>query len=246
MQLFFGLLSFLNVVNARPEQILAPVPESEVVSCRDCRVTSQNEKLLVMTENLGGQVLAESEIDLSKRWPEKGVNDGFRENILLALCYLKMSQIDPNFEPNIGGQEEDLCEESFKVEFELGPGEMFALHKNIVRKYRDKIVKTMESEFLTTQGYKSVSGLGGNGVCHLASLINWAASEAELEVLAPTDHGFAEIEGVPRKYWTSIRYQESGGNSQRQNLYVVNNKDYKVRFLFEKKGEGLSLKILKI
>ena len=78
------------------------------------------------------------------------------------------------------------------------------------------VVKTMESQFMTDQGYRVISGLGGNGVCHLASLINWAASEAGLAVEARADHSFARIEGVPREYWTSIRYSQSGGNSQNQ------------------------------
>ena len=47
-------------------------------------------------------ILAENKIDLSKRWPEDSVNKGFRHNILLALCYLKMGQSYPNFEPKIG------------------------------------------------------------------------------------------------------------------------------------------------
>ncbi len=97
----------------------------------------------------------------------------------------------------------------------------------------------INSEFLTTEGYKSVWGLGGNGVCHLASLMNWVASEAGLTVIAPNGHNFAPIPGVPKKYGTSIRSQ-----SQNQNLYIINSYDYSVSFSFEISNQKVLLKIL--
>jgi len=271
-----------------------PVPENEVVISQNIPIgtASTESKLGIDGWKLEtGNLLSKAKIDLSERWPEESINEGFRYNILLSLWYLKMSQKEPNFEPKIAftpGAE--TTPEVFKdstsgvignleeVGLDLETGEVFAFHRNVLPEYGRATslqlpvtsekepdanylpadatalqagqlpatnYQTMGSEFLVEQGYRSVMGLGGNGVCHLASLINWAASEAGLQVLAPTDHAFAEIPGVPRKYWTSIKYQENSTNSQLQNLYVTNNKDFTVRFLFEKNREILEIKILK-
>jgi len=230
---------------ASPPPVLAPVPESEVV-------VSQNISETSIEEEKEGELLAKAQINLSKRWPEESINEGFRYNILLSLWYLKMAQKEPNFEPKVEDSPPSCLDPPAggTSGVLLLPGEVFAFHRNVNAKYAKvaqdaKNAKTMNSEFLVEQGYKSVMGLGGNGVCHLASLINWAASEAGLKVLAPTDHAFAEIPGVPRDYWTSIKYQQNSANSQLQNLYIINNKDFTVRFLFEKNGNNLILKILK-
>jgi len=96
----------------------------------------------------------------------------------------------------------------------------------------------MNSKFYIEEGYKAIGGLGGNGVCHLASLINWVGSEAGLEVIALASHSFAPVLGVPKKYGTSIRSQ-----SKNQNLYIRNNFDYPVAFVFSTDDEEVSLKI---
>lgn len=160
-------------------------------------------------------VLAEHFLDLSQRDEVKIVNQVFTYNILLAIDY--------------------LGEESFTLQ----PGEVFAFHANVLDEFTEPKV-TMNSKFFIEEGYKSIGGLGGNGVCHLASLLNWVAAEAGLEVVAPANHSFASIPGVPKEYGTSIRSQ-----SPNQNLYIRNNFDYSVSFSFKIVGELVFLRIEK-
>lgn len=185
------------------------------------------------------QVVFERKLDLTDRLPDNEYgNQIFADNILLALHYLKNDVQNPQIDW-------EKTREPFKVSFTLNPGQMFAFHKNVAPEYIDSVVKTMNSRFYTDEGYKSFGGLGGNGVCHLASLINWVASEAGLEVISPVDHNFFPIPGVPKTYGTSIRYAPEGGNSQNQNLYVKNNLDVLVTFVFEAHSNSVDLKVLK-
>jgi len=109
--------------------------------------------------------LSSSVLDLSNRYPVESVSNGFKENILIALGYFG--------------------------NFTLKPGEVFAFHKKrILTEFKDDKIISQESDFTTNTGYKVVAGLGGNGVCHLASLINMTAINAGLEVTAPTNHNF--------------------------------------------------------
>lgn len=160
-------------------------------------------------------VLAERFLDISIRDEDPYTNEVFAYNILLALDYL-----------GNGG-------------FVLQPGEIFAFHSNVLSEFAEPKV-TMNSRFFIEEGYKSIGGLGGNGVCHLASLMNWVASEAGLEVVAPNGHNFAPISGAPEEYGTSIRFQ-----SPNQNLYIKNNFDYPVRFVFKIAGQLVFLRIEK-
>lgn len=192
------------------------------------------------------EVLAEVSFDLTKRWENESVSQGFSDNILLGLHYLKYVQnVSKNGEiHSYNDINWDAVNQDFSIEFTLDRGETFAFHKNVLPAYKGKVTRTMGSEFVTNQGYKVVAGLGGNGVCHLASLMTWAATEAGLEVEAKVDHNFAPIEGVPQEYWTSIRYLPSGGNSQNQNLYITNTREEPVTFAFTKLGNELKLTVL--
>ena len=192
------------------------------------------------------EVLAQVSLDLSKRWENETVNRGFSDNILLGLHYLGGMQTIPKTEKIHAYNNIDwnAVREDFSVALTLAPKETFAFHKNSLPAYKDRIAKTMGSEFVANQGYKVVAGLGGNGVCHLASLMTWAAREAGLEVIAKVDHSFAPIEGVPREYWISIRYLPTGGNSQNQNLYITNTREEPVKFEFTKLGNQLKLQVV--
>lgn len=159
-------------------------------------------------------VLAQHSLDLTSRDEVEIVNEVFAYNILLALDY--------------------LGEDGFTLE----PGEVFAFHGNVLPEFSNFVVKTMNSKFYVEEGYKAIGGLGGNGVCHLASLINWVASDAGLEVTALANHNFAPVPGVPAEYGTSIRSQ-----SQNQNLYIRNGFAYPVTFVFGIDSKVVSLKI---
>ena len=175
------------------------------------------------------KVLAEESLDLTVREPSPEANQGYADNIILALHYLKGEVTLP-----VDWQE---VRKPFEMSFVLQPGEIFAFHENVLPEFAQPAL-TMNSEFLTTEGYKSVWGLGGNGVCHLASLMNWVASEAGLEVVAKANHNFALIPGISQKYGTSIRSQ-----SPSQNLYIINSLDQPVSFTFKISKNDVSLKI---
>lgn len=183
---------------------------------------------LISAQLSQGQVyLASEEIDLANRYPVQSVSEGFKENILTAVYYFIL-EATPS-----GG-------------LKLNPGEVFAFHNEILPEFEKYKIVTQKSGFIAKDGYKTVAGLQGNGVCHLASLMNKTASEAGLEVTAPTSHDFAKILGIEDKYGTSIKYVQNGGsNTQRQNLYIRNNFDYPVAFLFNLEGENLRFSILK-
>lgn len=183
------------------------------------------------------EVLASESFDLDNRYPAKSVSEGFKENILIALGYLAAESKD------IQQREEG----DFVFSLILEPGEVFAFHSQILPEFKNTKIITQKSGFLPKDGYKTIAGLAGNGVCHLATLMNWVASEAGLEVTAPTNHDFAAIPGIDRKYGTSIYFTEAGGSvTERQNLYLKNNKDYSVSFVFSLKGDNLIFSINRI
>lgn len=213
------------------EPILSPVPEKQA--------TAQNQ--------FSGKVLVEKTLDLEKRHPDKVVNEVFRDNILLNLHYLKKDVDSLKKDREKQGPENiawEKAREPFDVVFILRPDESFAFHENILDEYSNKPLITGNSHFSYEDGYKTVAGLFGNGVCHLASLINWAASEAGLEVNAPTSHDFAPVPEVPRKYGTSILYcKDVCSSTQRQNLYLKNNTDKVLIFTFKVTEKTVVLKI---
>lgn len=193
-----------------------------------------------VAENAGqliqSQILSSGTMDLSYRYPVKSINDGFSENIFIALGYLSLR-----------GDALQAQGGDFSFSLVLNPGEVFAFHKNILPEFRQDKIITQESGFLKKEGYVSVAGLQGNGVCHLASLMNFVANGAGLEVIAPTNHNFAQIQGIDRKYGTSIYYLPNGGEiSQRQNLYIRNNREYPAEFRFFLEENLLTFSVLSV
>ena len=184
------------------------------------------------------QTLSEKTISMNERYGNEYVNNVFKDNILLTLKYLngdvkKSSDIDW-----------EKVEKPMHVEFSLKPGERFAFHDQILSDYEDGVVKTTNAHFNFRDGFKSDGYLMGDGVCHLASLIYLAASDAGLSVYAPTNHNFAVINGVPKEYGVSIyALPDSYEVSARQNLYIRNNLDSTVNFVFDYDGANLTLKI---
>lgn len=169
-------------------------------------------------------VLASETMDLSYRYPEPSVSEGFKTNILIAVSYLMKNG-----------------------SIVLKPGEVFAFHRNLLPEFEKEKIITQESGFGIKDGYLYVAGLPGNGVCHLASLMNQVASEANLAVTAEVNHNFAQIPGIDKKYGTSIYFLPGGGSStERQNLYIKNNKKFPVEFKFVLEGELLSFKIVEV
>jgi len=175
-------------------------------------------------------VLAEKELDLTTRAKSEYVNRIFVDNILLSLRYLagEEKKAKPDWEG---------VYQPFAVSFILEPGETFAFHQTTYSEFDEPQI-TMNSKYSVREGYKVLAGLAGNGVCHLASLMNWAAQEAGLEVVAKVRHDFAPIPEVPRENGTSIRCLDKN-----QNLYIKNTFDKTVVFTFQTDSKEMNLKI---
>lgn len=195
-------------------------------------------------------VLAQQELGLTNRLPNSYGSEIFADNIALALHYLKndVETLKKDSSAKILGPDDidwEKARSRFEVSFTLKPGEVFAFHNNTLPEFKDSIAYSTNSRFFIEDGYKSLSGLGGNGVCHLASAINWVASNAGLDVTAKVNHDFFLVPFVPRENGTSIFYAKQGGNSQNQNLYVKNNFDVPVTFEFKVEKEKIALTVVK-
>lgn len=168
------------------------------------------------------RVLSSHQISLEQRYPVTSVNQVFKDNILLNLAYLDgrvKTKQDIKW---------DQIEAPYTFEFRLNPGETFSYHDGTLPQYSGLVDKTTNAHFNGSEGFKSDGYLMGDGVCHLASLINWSARDAGLLVSSPTSHNFANIPQVPSEYGVSI-YSYSGN----QNLYITNTFNKPVAFRFQ-------------
>lgn len=190
----------------------------------------------VATTNIPAQQavdLGGAQFSLTDRYWNTYVSNVFSDNILLTLAYMRGVVKDNKVDWN------DV-RKPFTYSFTLKPGEVFAFHQDALPEFAGKVVKTTNAHFGSQEGFESDGYLVADGVCHLASLINEAATNAGLKVVAPTNHDFAKIPEVDRKYGTAIYYMpgETGTNSM-QNLYVENNKDKPVTLTFTYKDNEL-------
>lgn len=184
------------------------------------------------------QVIADQSMSLEDRYPVPSVNTVFKDNILLSLAYLGGTQ------KHTASVNWDSIEEPFTYTFSLKPGEVFAFHKDVLDEFKGKVVKTMDTEFNSTDGYKYDGDLVGDGVCHMATLLNWVAQDAGLRVVAPTNHDFAPVPDIPRKYGTAIYFDPaSPGTNALQNLYIENTKEKPVTFVLSYDTKSIDVKV---
>lgn len=184
------------------------------------------------------QVVSSRSMSLATRYAVKSVNDVFRDNILLTIYYMTGKVSNPS---QINWEE---IRKPMHAELTLQPGEVFAFHDDVLPQYRGKTIKTTHAHFNASEGFLSDGFLYGDGVCHLASLINWAARDAGLNVTTLVNHNFAHIPEVPREYGVSI--YATGGNSsvgEAQNLYIENTKDHPITFVFDYVNDVLNVTI---
>ena len=196
--------------------------------------------LIIASSQAQPQVLGASSVTLASRalsmedrYDVPSVNTVFKDNILLSVHYMAgdvKSKADVNW---------SSIEAPFKTEFTLKPGEEFAFHKYTLPEYSKNVAKTMNSSFMWDEGYKSDGWLTGDGVCHIASIIYWAAKDAGLTAYAPSNHNFAKINDVPKEYGVAIEAPSPLGN-----LYIVNSLDKPVTFLFNYDGSNLTVTIV--
>lgn len=172
-------------------------------------------------------VLSQRQFSLENRYDNSYVNGVFKDNILLNIAYLAGKITSP------GQIDWNNIEKPFEYKFTLQPGKTFAYHNDILAKYEGKVTQTTNAHFNAQEGFKSDGYLVGDGVCHLASLIYWAAKDAKLDAEAQVNHDFAKINDVPREFGVAI-YSVPGQRevSARQNLYVTNNRQKSVEIKF--------------
>lgn len=185
-------------------------------------------------------ILSTHEMSLANRQRDNFVNGVFRDNILLNIAYMAGKINNPGY------INWDEIRKPFSYKITLDPGEVFAFHDDVLSKYKGKISKTTNAHFSSREGFKTDGYLYGDGVCHLATLINWAAKDAGLDVQAPTKHDFAPVPGVPAEYGVSIYYYPgvSGSNSL-QNLYIRNNFNLPVIIAFDYFNDSLKVSVFK-
>lgn len=188
------------------------------------------------SEAVPQNILATHTMPMNDRYGVESVNTVFKKNILLNLAYLdgkitSKAQIDW-----------DSVLSDSHYEFTLKPGEEFAFHSKIGKQYDNgQIVKTTNAHFNYDDGFISDGYLTGDGVCHFASLIDWVATDAGLQVVAPTNHNFAKIPDIPAKYGVGIYMGPDAGENN--NLYVTNTKEKAVTFVFDYQNDNLVVSI---
>lgn len=193
---------------------------------------------MIQTKTENVKVLGERKFSLENRYATKKVNEVMKKNILLNLAYLngtvaKKTDIDWT-----------KISSPFHFEKTLKPDETFAYHEIVGKEYASKVAFTTNSGFDASDGYLSDGYLYGDGVCHLASLINWAAVDAGLKSVVPKDHrSVAKIPDVPDDYGVSIYMNKKSGAGANNNLYITNQKDYAVKFHFDYNGTDLKVYI---
>lgn len=184
--------------------------------------------------------LAERVLPLNNRYAVESVNEVFKGNILLTLNYLSGDVKNSN---DIKWSE---VSKDMRHEIVLQPGAVFAFHDDVSIKYQGKKVTSTNAHFNAQEGFLSSGYLYGDGVCHLASIINWAAKDAGLSVEAPVKHDFANIPDVPREYGTSIYTAPlTHSTNQMQNLYIENNLTKPVKFVFDYSQDKLVVSVYK-
>ena len=100
-------------------------------------------------------------------------------------------------------------------------------------------ILTLLTDFCLTDGY-----MGTESVIWLPYSLGCTGRGTGINSLA--SHDFARIPEISREYGVSIKYMPGEtANSARQNLYITNNQDVPVTFVFEYDGTNLKVKVVK-
>lgn len=186
-------------------------------------------------------LLISHEISLENRYENKFVSDIFKDNILLNMAYIR---------GNVKKESDivwSVIQKPFEYKFTLLPSKTFAFHDDVLEKYKNSVSVTSNAHFNFQEGFKTDGYLAGDGVCHLASLIYWVAKDAELDAYAPTNHNFRVIPEISKEYGVSIySFPGSTASNAMQNLYITNNKENPVEFVFDYDGKNLKVSIYEI
>jgi len=193
---------------------------------------------LTTPTNSPGKLLAQATYSLTNRYTDPYVNNIFSDNILLTLAYMG-GKVKKDQKFSWSTVRAPGVETLF-----LKPGGTFAFHDMTLDKYKDKIAATTNAHFASNEGFKSDGWLVGDGVCHLASFLYIASKEAGLQIEAPTRHDFAEIADVPESSGVSIYSSRNNpASSALQNLYITNNYNKTIAFIFTHEKDKVNIKI---
>ncbi|MGI8419955.1 MAG: VanW family protein [Candidatus Levyibacteriota bacterium] len=194
----------------------------------------------VQQTEINGQLLSQRSMSLGDRYSVPSVNTAFKNNILLTLAYMAGAVKNPD---QISW---DTLQNPANYAIDLKPGEVFAFHDDVLPEFAKSKIVTTNAHFDAQEGFVSDGYLYGDGVCHFASLINWAATDAGLKVVAPTNHDFATIPGIDRKYGTAIYYSDGEhAANEAQNLYVENIFNKPVKMVFTYNDDVLTVAVYK-
>lgn len=183
---------------------------------------------------------AQGSLKLENRHANTEINKVFKNNILLTLGYMSGRISDKS---QIDWSEID---KPFEFEVKIDPNDVFAFHDAVLAEYRNKNIVDTNAHFSADEGFLSSGYLYGDGVCHLASLINKTAIQAGLKTNSPVNHDFAAIPDIQKEYGVSIYTSPSNpGNSSSQNLYIENNMDKPIILAFNYEGDKIELSIIK-
>lgn len=185
--------------------------------------------------------LSSRQISLSNRHAVTSVNEVMKKNILLNVAYLNKSV---EKKQDISW---DTITRSFSTYFILQPGDVFAYHDHVLPEYEGTVDITTNAHFSSDEGFLTDGYLYGDGVCHLASIINWAAQDAGLLSVVTKNHNFAAIPEVPKEYGVSIYTNKTiKGSGSRNNLYITNTKDIPVQFTFTYANDTLKVSVSEV
>lgn len=212
---------------------------ASVLTLSDVQIQSGSAQLQPYAEQAQIELGSRS-ISLNTRYGYELPDNVYKDNILLNLAYLSgvvKSKSEINW---------DQLHQPKTIQFSLEPGQRFAYHDMIAPEYKDNVALAVHTNFGAGDGYKYEGGLYGMGVCHLASLIHWAALDAGLESIAPTNHDFYPIPEIPKEYGVAVYSSpDAPAVSSKQNLYIKNTLDSKVTFKFDFDGTNLKVSVIK-
>lgn len=227
------ILSILNSLFRAFFSLLLITPLTYFINTNQVGTVSYNNSALPL--------LAEHQISLGDRYPVPSVNQVFKDNILLTLHYLDNTV--PSSDKVDWSQVE---QQPFHYQFTLNSGQVFAFHNDVLPEYQNEVIKTTNANFNYQQGFKSDGYLYGDGVCHLASLMDWVATDANLQVYAPTNHDFAVIPEISKQYGVSIYYSPGmSETNEKNNLYIKNDQNYPITFVFDYSNDQLKVSVVK-
>lgn len=183
--------------------------------------------------------LSSKTMRMDNRHPSPYANDVYKDNILLAISYMT-GQTKPGQAVNW-----DAVRAPRTVRSTLPTGKTFAFHDGVLPEFKENLAGSTNAHFGGNEGFKSDGYLMGIGVCHLSSLIGWAAKDAGLNVVAPTNHDFAMIPEVPREHGVAIySTPDNPATGATQNLYITNTSASDIAFEFTYDGTVLAIAIL--